>query len=267
MASESCLTRSLDRGNQALKLINEELGDDTSSAGECRVMELDLGSFDSIRKFAEKVNLELPSLEIAVFNAGIMALPERTETSDGFESQIGVNHFGHAYLFSLIADKLSASEEGKLARLVVLSSSAHQMAPKGGINFDDLQSTKEYAPWKAYGQSKLANLLWAKGVDKNFPKIRAVSVHPGVVSTELARNMNGLGQKFFSWFGKSVEDGATTQIKCAVSAEYNDSTFGGKYFADREVCTPTADAQDEQLAERLWNVTREIVDEKVLSMN
>lgn len=156
------------------------------------VYPLDLNSLRSVKKFATDFLAKEKRLDLLVCNAGIMALPNREETEDGFEKQIGVNHFGHAYLTSLLQDLLvSSGSATSPSRVVVLTSTAHDM---GKIDDKDLhyRHGRKYGNWSAYGQSKLANLLFAKSLADKFKlagsPVTAVSVHPGVIQTNLWRS-------------------------------------------------------------------------------
>ena len=121
-------------------------------------MQLDLNDLESVKKFADKFNAKFDKLDILLNNAGIMALPTRETTAQGFEKQFGVNHVGHFLLTKLLLEKVKASPEG---RIVNLSSLAHE---RGSMNFADIQFEKKYNAWKAYGQSKLSNILFTKGL-------------------------------------------------------------------------------------------------------
>lgn len=196
-------------------------------------------------------------LDAIIANAGIMALPKR-EQAHGVELQLFTNHVGHFMLVTGLLDQLA--EDG---RVVMLSSAAHQMAPKGGILFDDLAADHGYTPWGHYGQSKLANLLFAKELARRFAGTRrtASAVHPGVIRTNLSRHMPGIATFLFGLsaplFLKSVEEGAATEVYAAVHPSL--AATSGVYFADCNVARPRADAEDPALARRLWEVTEAIV--------
>ena len=149
------------------------------------VKSLDLCSLASIKAFAQDILATESRLDFLVLNAGIMALPKREFTDAGFEKQIGVNHFGHFYLTKLLREKMAGTPI-TAGRIVVLTSVAHNM---GKVDPSDLHYTKgrTYAAWEAYGQSKLANLLFAKGLADRLKgtSLTAVSVHPGVIRTNL----------------------------------------------------------------------------------
>jgi NAD(P)-dependent dehydrogenase (short-subunit alcohol dehydrogenase family) len=157
------------------------------------IKELDLNSLKSIHKFAQDIIATEKRLDILVLNAGIMALPKREETADGFEKQIGVNHFGHAYLERLLEKKLSEGKtEADPGRVVVLSSIAHNMGTVGDCKDLHYNKDRKYKQWGAYGQSKQANLLYARYLDEKFVANKmplvAISLHPGAIQTKLWRS-------------------------------------------------------------------------------
>jgi WW domain-containing oxidoreductase len=145
----------------------------------------------------------------------------------------------------------------------MLSSEAHKMAPKGGIRFDDLSFEKGYTGWGAYGQSKLANLLFARSLARKFAgtKQTANAVHPGVIATNLTRHMNVFARVGFPIAGaialKSVPEGAATQ--CYVASHPSLATVSGEYFADSNISKSTRDGLDVAMGDRLWKVTEELV--------
>ncbi|KAJ1404720.1 hypothetical protein B484DRAFT_338029 [Ochromonadaceae sp. CCMP2298] len=188
-------SRDEDAAEAAIKLEVQQpgLGGYAVDGGNIAVRKLDLSSLGSIKAFAEVFKATEERLDFLILNAGIMALPKREETEHGWEKQIAVNHFGHFYLTQLLQEKMAASPY-TAGRIVVLASSAHQF---GQVKTEDLHYTKgrRYRSWEAYGQSKLANLLFAKGLadhlkdsgDANTRKLTAVAVHPGVIKTNLWR--------------------------------------------------------------------------------
>ncbi len=164
------------------------------------VKELDLNSLASIKRFADDILSSEPRIDQLILNAGIMALPNREETEDGFEKQIGVNHFGHFYLTSLLRPKMESQMFN--SRIIVLSSKAHV---RGEIDLNDLHFSKgrAYSGFSAYGQSKLANILFAKSLADQFEEakkhIKVMSVHPGVIATNLWKSMGYSG-----WIAKPL---------------------------------------------------------------
>lgn len=130
-------------------------------------VELDLGSLRSVQSFAKAFLQRNIPLNILVNNAGIMGLPKLELSKDGIEAQFATNHVGHYYLTRLL---LPALVKGQPASVVSVSSAAHKFAPKGGIVFDKINDQKAYGSWSAYGQSKLANILFAKALQKHIDK-------------------------------------------------------------------------------------------------
>ncbi len=217
----------------------------------------DLADPASVRGCVESVLAYGESLEAIVANAGIMALPELDRVY-GYERQFFTNHIGHFILVTGLLDRLS--EDG---RVVMLSSSAHKRAPAEGIRFDDLGGEGEYDPWTAYGQSKLANLLFARELARRLQGTDRVAnaVHPGVIRTNLARHLHPSLRRALAVVSplllKTVPQGAATQVYAAVHPDA--AELNGAYLADGNVAAAGSHAQDPELAERLWTLTEEIV--------
>jgi WW domain-containing oxidoreductase len=210
-----------------------------------------------VRACVEAVKRGGHRLDALLCNAGIMALPKRQQAF-GVELQLFTNHVGHFILVNGLLERLT--EEG---RVVMLSSDAHKMAPKAGILFDDLGAERGYTAWGHYGQSKLANLLFAKELSRRLSGTRqtANAVHPGVIRTNLSRHMPGFANFAFGLAGplllKSVAQGAATSVY--VTVHPGAATTAGAYFADCNVARPRADADDAAMARRLWEVTDRLV--------
>ena len=211
----------------------------------------------SVRACVETVKQMNVQVDAILCNAGIMALPKR-ELCHGQELQFLTNHVGHFLLVTGLLDRLSPT-----GRVVMLSSDAHKMAPAGGIQFDDLTFEKNYRPWKAYGQSKLANMLFARPLSRKLAGTgrTANAVHPGVIVTNLGRHMNivargalGLASALFL---KSIPEGAATQ--CYVTTHPSLANVSGEYFADSNVERSSEYGRDAALGDRLWAATEEIV--------
>ncbi|KAI9335029.1 hypothetical protein DFJ73DRAFT_962863 [Zopfochytrium polystomum] len=236
---------------------------------------LDLSSIASVDAFADAYIADGNPLHILVANAGIMALPQAT-TADGFEEQLGVNHLAHFRLTERLWDLLhrSAPSPDDPSRLVVLSSMANLLfAPAQGIRFDDLDAKKSYNSWDRYGQSKLANILFAFEADRRAVRdgrrVVAVSLHPGMVSsTDLIRkpSLHYFAEMLWTvrkWnmleLARGVKDipaGASTSVFCALAPEVQ----GGKYYMDCKVAALHHEkAYDVELAEKLWKVSEEMV--------
>lgn len=257
--------RNVSKAQEATEDIKSQCKDLNKDVGELAVTELDLCSLKSVRKCAEKLLKEEGHIELLINNAGIMMCPmERTE--DGFEMQIGTNHFGHFLLTCLLLPRLI---ESKPSRIVVVSSLAHK---QGSMDFDDLNFEKRsYGAIKAYGQSKLANILFAKELDRklkaaNIEGVTTYCLHPGVIQTELGRHLNSTvfpgARQLFRFFGapfvKTPVQGAQTSIHCAVSEEA--AKESGLYYAECSSTACTEAASNEEDAKTLWAASLKLCD-------
>ncbi|XP_037048277.1 retinol dehydrogenase 12-like [Bradysia coprophila] len=213
---------------------------------------LDLGSLESVRNFVKEFLEEESRLDILINNAGVMNLP-RWETKDGFEMQLGVNHMGHFLLTNLLLDTLKASAP---SRIVVVASDVHKY---GVIRKDDLNSEKSYNKYKAYFQSKLANVLFVKELSKRLEGtgVTVNSLHPGVVQTELMRHQSIVGKLMipFRIFQKNPKSGAQTQLTVALDPDLE--KVSGKYFDNCKIKEEGSAAKDDEMAKWLWNISVE----------
>jgi WW domain-containing oxidoreductase len=229
----------------------------SSVSGRTVPVACELADPASVRAAVEAVRAKGLSLDGLIANAGIMALP-KLEQAFGVELQFFTNHVGHFMLVTGLVEQLTDA-----GRVVMLSSAAHNMAPTGGIEFDNLAGTRGYRDWTAYGQSKLANLLFAKELARRFSGTQrtANAVHPGVIDTNLGRHMNPVMRGLFGLtrplFLKSIPQGAATQVYVATHPSL--AGVSGQYFADCNVAKARADADDAELARKLWTVTEELV--------
>lgn len=212
---------------------------------------------ESIRDFSKRFHELESHLHILVNNAGVMACP-KAHTKDGFEMQLGTNHLGHFLLTNLLLDLLKQSVP---SRIVIVSSEGHKMS---GIRKDDLMSENSYSPWKAYSQSKLANILFGRELSKKLEGtgVTVNSCHPGVVQTELGRHMNEtlrlfVIKPFFGPFFKTPWEGAQTQICLAIDPDL--ANVSGKYFSNCKEKTPSRAAQDDDTAAWLYQKSLELV--------
>lgn len=236
-----------------------------------QVEELELGDFDSIRAFADRVQSWSNSIDILILNAGVMACPFM-KTKNGLEMQFGCNHMGHFLMTNLIASKINNG-----GRVVSLSSVGHQFSP---VVFEDLQfESREYEKWASYGQSKTANVLFAVGLQKrlNSKGVDVFAVHPGGIQTELGRHLTEEDMAAFAtqidmtkFVMKTVEEGAATQVFAATAPELKGK--GGAYLANCQICEVSEEghfvetlvrpyALDPDTAEKLWTVSESIVNE------
>ena len=248
-------SRNEERGRSARQEIAERSGNDSVD-----VMPLDLASFRSIRSFAADALDRFDHLDVLVNNAGLI-LYRRAETQEGFEETFGVNHLGHFLLTDLLLERLRA---GAPSRVVVVSSGAHKGARRG-LDFDDLQSERKYRWAKAYSKSKLANIYFTRELARRLDGtgITVNALHPGFVRSEFGRGgdlggIYGWGIKYVaSPFAISPEKGARTTIYLASSPEVAD--VSGGYFFKSKPATPSAVAQDDDAASRLWDASEKLV--------
>lgn len=222
-------------------------------------LECELSEPSSVRACISEVLREGAKLDGIIANAGVMA-PPTLELTHGYERQFFTNHIGHFLLLTGLLEQLAPQ-----ARIVIVSSGAHTMAPKAGIEFDNLAGQRSYAPWTAYGQSKLANLLFAKQLAKRLKAqgstVTANALHPGVILSGLQRNMPAIqrfGMAIAAPIGlKTTAQGAATQVYLATRPEL--AGVSGEYFADCNVAQPSPQGRDAALAERLWAESEQIV--------
>jgi WW domain-containing oxidoreductase len=228
-----------------------------SVGGATTGLACELSDPKSVRACIAAIQRQGFRLDAIIANAGIMALP-KLETAFGYELQFFTNHIGHFMLVTGLLDSLKPD-----GRVVMLSSSAHQMAPVGGIDFDNLDGKKGYKPWAFYGQSKMANLLFAKELAQRFQRggQTAYGVHPGVIVTNLSRSMASMTRTIFNTLGplftKTIPQGAATEVFCAANPKA--VRFSGEYLADCNVAKPRAEANDPALAKKLWDLSESIV--------
>ncbi len=226
---------------------------------------LDLANLDSVRRFAGEVTAAHPSIDILVNNAGVMMTPRQT-TSDGFELQLGTNHLGH---FALTGQLLAALEGGSGARVVTVSSIEHK---PGKLDFDDLQSERDYSPRGAYQQSKLANAVFGLELDRRLraagSDVKSVLAHPGYSATNLqlsgptgpTRQILRISNAIFA---QPARRGALPLLYAATAPGVEGSQFIGpdgfrELRGHPTTVEPTARARDPELGRRLWGVSEEL---------
>ena len=166
--------RSVQRGEEAADQLNND--ERVKGNGKVYFKQLDLASFESIKKFVDEINNEEEAIDILVNNAGVMLTPEDAKTKEGFEMHLGVNHLGHFLLTLLLLDKLKQTKS--IARIVVVGSGIYYF---GKIDFDDINfEKKKWNPWAAYSQSKLANILFTRELARRLhgTNIRVYCMHP-----------------------------------------------------------------------------------------
>jgi len=221
---------------------------------------LDLSDLRSIKEFVEEFLSKYQRLDILINNAGI-TLPERRLTKDGFELIFGTNHLGHFYLTTLLLDVLKKSGP---SRIINVSSSLHAY---GKMKWDDLMFEKGYGSFPTYNQSKLANILFTRELQKRVDEkeIKVVSLHPGVIKTEMGREFNKwyykAAMKMLSVFQKSALEGAQTSLYCVL--EDFDKLKAGRYYVNCKVAEEAPQAKKEEDMKRLWDVSEKLIGEKV----
>ncbi|MGO9336209.1 MAG: oxidoreductase [Terracidiphilus sp.] len=233
-----------------------------------RFEKLDLADLASVTAFARRLGAVGRPLDLLVNNAGVMALPTRRVTADGFEMQLGTNYLGHFALTGLLLPLLRASRH---PRVVQVSSLAHRF---GQIRFDDLHGERGYRPWEAYSQSKLATLLFARELQRRSNAYRwgllSYAVHPGYAQTNLFANGPGarsvlamLHRSLGRAVSQSAADGAQPALYAAVSASAQPGGFYGPdglfELAGRPAHAHVSSrARDVAVARRLWEVSEEL---------
>ncbi len=210
----------------------------------------DLMLMADVRRLAEEVRERYEHIDVLANNAGAL-FASRKETSEGFEQTFALNHLAPFLLTHLLRDRLEGG------RVVTTASDAHK---SGLLDLDDLQSEKSYSAMRVYGTSKLCNILFTRELARRAPELHASCFHPGVVRTGFGKNENGiwrvlttLGGPFF----RSPQRGARSLVWLAVSDQAAPLT--GEYVQDEKVLAPSAQAQDETLAEGLWERSAQLV--------
>ena len=237
-----------------------------ASGPEPELEELDLASLESVRAFAERFKAKHDGLDLLINNAGVMA-PPRQLTADGFELQLGTNHLGHFALTGLLVPLMEGRED---ARVVTLSSNAHKTVR--GIAFDNLNGDRRYFRWNAYGQSKLANLLFALELDRRLrargSTVKSLAAHPGYATTNLqsaaAPAFDRVVMKMTdAVVGQSGEMGALSVLYAATEPGLEGGTYAGpdgigEQRGHPKIVSPNRVARDEGSARRLWDVSEEL---------
>lgn len=233
----------------------------TAPRGRFEATALDLADLASVRAAAASLSASLPRIDALVLNAGLMMIPTRTVTADGFETQFGVNHLGHFALAALLAEKVEAAPAG---RFVSVASVAHKFAP--GFRWNDLMFERGYTPARVYAQSKLADLVFALELDRRLVaagrRARAYACHPGYSATNLQSTGPGaLAAAAMAplnrLIAQSADKGAVPTVLCAAGAEAE----GGGYYGPTGlfemkgpvgVARMTRHARDAEAGARLW---------------
>lgn len=239
------------RGDAALAEVRRTVPD-----AKLDLMLADLTSLASVRKLAADFKAKYSRLDVLLNNAGLI-IDRRKVTTDGFEATFATNHLSHFLLTNLLLDMLTSSGA---ARVVNVSSEAHRMGSLGFL--DDLQAERGgYSGMTVYGNSKLANILFTRGLQRRLEgtKVTTNSLHPGVVRTGFGLNSEGFFKhlvKLGAPFMLSAEGGARTSVYLASSPEVEG--VSGRYFAKRKVAKESKAAQNAAAAETLWQKSAEL---------
>ncbi|MFI7560730.1 SDR family NAD(P)-dependent oxidoreductase [[Kitasatospora] papulosa] len=253
--------RNLDKGRQALARISER-----APGAKLSLQRLDLSSLKSVSAAADELHAAHPKIDLLINNAGVMYTP-RQKTEDGFDMQFGVNHLGHFALTGLLLD-LMLPVPG--SRVVTVSSFGHRI--RADIHFDDLQFDRSYNRVTAYGQAKLANLMFTYELQRRLAShhtTSAVAAHPGAADTELKQNMTGPVRKGVdlvqSRFTQSAAMGALPSLRAATDP----AVTGGQYYGPNrmggtrgypEVVASSKKSHDTAVQQRLWAVSEQLTD-------
>ncbi|MBA3744388.1 SDR family NAD(P)-dependent oxidoreductase [Sporichthya sp.] len=252
--------RNVEKGKQAADRITAG-----ARGAVVAVQELDLSSLASVRTAASELSARHPRIDLLINNAGVMYTP-RQKTVDGFELQFGTNHLGHFALTGLLLDRLLAVPG---SRVVTVSSVGHRIRAK--IHFDDLQWERSYDRAGAYGQSKLANLMFTYELNRRFTAAKAgtasLAAHPGLSNTELARNSPLLIRMVTPivapLIAQSAARGALPSLRAAtdptaVGGQYYGPSGPGELMGSPKVVGSSAQSRDEDLQRHLWSVSEEL---------
>ncbi|BBZ42411.1 SDR family NAD(P)-dependent oxidoreductase [Mycobacterium conspicuum] len=251
--------RNVEKGKQAAARITE-----ATAGANVELQELDLTSLASVRAAAEQLRSNHDRIDLLINNAGVMYTPKST-TKDGFELQFGTNHLGHFALTGLLLDRLLPVSG---SRVVTVSSIGHRI--RAAIHFDDLQWERGYNRVAAYGQSKLANLLFTYELQRRLASrgtTIAAAAHPGGSNTELMRNMPrplvATYDRLLARFFQDAAMGALPTLRAATDP----AVRGGQYFGPDgfaqtrgypKVVSSSAQSHDVELQRRLWAVSEEL---------
>lgn len=252
--------RSLDKGTAARERILKAV-----PIARVDVVLLDMASLASIRGFAGEFVASGQPLDILINNAGVMALPGRQQTPDGFELQFGTNHLGHFALTGLL---MPALLRAPAPRVVTVASLAHR---NGKLDWDNLQSERTYSPWGAYNNSKLANILFARELDRRAKesgsRLLSLPVHPGISSTNIANAGTDLKSTIMRVLGPMLVQtdamGALPTLYAATAPDLRGGDYiGPNGFGETRgypaVVTPRPQALDEPTGRRLWTVSEQL---------
>ncbi|MEM8731505.1 MAG: SDR family oxidoreductase [Pseudomonadota bacterium] len=256
------LNRSAEKSDSAIERLKGEFG----AGADVSFIRMDLAVLTSVREAAQSVLETVPQIDALICNAAIAQVPKQQMTVDGFESQLGVNHFGHFLLCGLLIDRIAQSQ----GRIVVVGSNGYKMGLKR-IKFEDLNYDENYTAWASYAQSKLAQMIF--GYDLHRRAVAAgktVEVHvchPGASRTSLIETSGGLGTRLMwrvlSVFAQSAERGSWPEVMCATEQGLEPETYYGptrfEMVGPVGACPLEKFVLDQEQASKLWTLSEEKV--------
>ena len=261
-ASVIMLNRNKQKSDDAIEALKQEFG----AEAKVSFVQLDLAELDSVRKAATTLLKTVPNIDALICNGAIAQVAKQEHTVDGFESQLGVNHFGHFLLCGLLFERIEASK----GRIVVVGSNAYKMGKKT-IQFDDLNFDHNYTAWNAYAQSKLAQVMFAfelqRRIERAGKSVKVYVCHPGASRTNLLKDTASTFNKALwvvlsRFIAQSAEKGAWLEVMCATQADLKQKRFYGPTKRAQTVgpvgeCPLDEIALDETVATKLWSVSEE----------
>lgn len=254
------MNRNSDKSSAAVERLKQEFG----SSADVGFVLTDLAALESVREAAAKVLNETPRIDALICNAAIAQVARQEITLDGFESQLGVNHFGHFLLCGLLFDRIEESG----GRIVVVGSNGYKMGEKR-IQFEDLNFDGNYTPWSSYAQSKLAQMVFAyelqRRVDAADKNVQVQVCHPGASRTNLLKDTASPLQKtlwsVLSLLAQSAEKGSWPEVMCATEEGLEAARYYGptrfEMVGPIGECPLEDFALDSEMAARLWTVSEQ----------
>jgi len=256
------MNRNADKSTAAIATLKEEFGSDA----EVTFVRMDLAVLDSVREAAAEVLEKVPHIDALICNAAIAQVAQQEITVDGFESQLGVNYFGHFLLCGLLFERIDESK----GRIVVVGSGAYKVGLKR-IQFEDLNFDKSYSAWRAYAQSKLAQMMFAYELQRRVQaagkSVQVQVCHPGASRTNLLNDTASLPMKLL-WnvlsrvIAQSAEKGSWPEVMCATEEGLKSAAFYGPTKRAETIgpigeCPLEEHALDEEVAAKLWTLSEQ----------
>ncbi len=244
-----CVTRSQERGEAAVTKLKSESGND-----QIELMLCDLESQASIRQFSEEFHRRFKKLDVLVNNAGVINAT-RHSSPEGYEGTFALNHLGYFLLTGLLLDLLKA---GAPSRVVNVASEASRM---GRVDFDDLMGERKYSSWRAYGQSKLANIMFTYDLAQRLEGsgVTVNAIHPGGVATGFGSSFSGIlgaAMKLARPFMRTPRKGAETAVYLATAKDLEG--ISGKYWSDLKPIRSIRSSYDAGIRQRLWQTSEKL---------